>query len=186
MFVSTRKRMDPDFHSTFLPNFGDFVSSPKGYLIQDNMIKWVQEILIPYVLQIREEINQKYHPVILFFDNLYQHLSPPIIQELELIQPIILIPLPPHSSHLTQPCDACIFGSAKSKFTSKLVRIKKAIQQTLNDELIYASWLYCGFEITINQGICDHISFSEKFQEKLRETASQKMNEKTDDDSEID
>ena len=115
---------------------------------------------------------------------------------MELIQPIILIPLPPHSSHLTQPCDACIFGSAKSKFsqltsphynskfTSKLVRIKKAIQQTLNDELIYASWLHCGFEININERICDHISFSEKFQEKLRETATPKMDEKTDGNSE--
>lgn len=198
MFVSTRKHMDPDFNSTFLPNFGEFVSSPKGYLVQDNMIKWVQEILIPYVLQIREEINQKDHPVILFFDNLYQHLSDPVIKELELIQPIILIPLPPHSSHLTQPCDACIFGSAKSrfsqltsphytsKFTSKLVRIKKSIQQTLNDELIYASWLHCGFEITINEGICDHISLSEKFQETLRQTATRKMDGKNDENYEID
>lgn len=65
--------MDPGFNLTILPNFGEFVSSPKGYLVQDNMIKCVQEILIPYVLQIREEINQKDHPVILFFDNLYQH-----------------------------------------------------------------------------------------------------------------
>ena len=44
MFVSTCKLMDPDFKSTFLLNFGEFVWSPKGYLVQNNMIQWVQEI----------------------------------------------------------------------------------------------------------------------------------------------
>lgn len=156
--------MDPDFSQTFLPTFGDFVWAPKGYMVESNMIEWIQNILIPYVVQIRLEINDQNHPVVLMMDNLEQHLTQKVQKELSNIDPVILIPLPPHSSHVAQPCDACVFSSAKSKynqlkypdyeskFTSKLVRIQNSIDATLSKNSIIASWEHCGFNITIEEG----------------------------------
>lgn len=112
--------MDDDFDSTFLGNFGDFAFAEKGYMKECNMIEWVQNILILYVIQIRAEINQESHPAVLLLDNLEQHLTEKVHQELIKIEPYILLPLPPHSSHLAQPCDHCIFSSVKccSKLSS--------------------------------------------------------------------
>lgn len=180
MFITTRKNMDPDFDQTFLRNFGDFAWAPKGYMIEKNMIQWIQDILIPHVINVRTEINQENHPVILILDNLAQHLTDAVMHELDKIKPIYIIQLPPHSSHITQPCDGCAFGAVKyrytqlpfpnfkSQFTSKLCRIKNAIQQSLTQEVILASWNKCGFNISISNGECSDISFSESFQEELR------------------
>lgn len=184
MLITTRKNMDDDFDSTFLSNFADFTFAEKGYMKESNMIDWIRNSLIPYVLQVRSDINQDDHPVVLLLDNLEQHLTDNVYQELEKIAPYYLIPLPPHSSHICQPCDACIFSSAKqrynelpypagkSKFTSKLLRIKKAIQQTLSEDSIVASWNHCGFDIEIKKGTCVKIELNEKFQEELRQTAT--------------
>lgn len=183
MFITTRKTMDPDFYATFLNKFADFSTSLKGYLVKGNMIEWVQNILIPYVLQIRSEINNDNHPVVLIFDNLCQHLTGEVMEEIKKIEPVILVPLPAHSSHITQPCDASVFSRAKirfgqlsndptkTKFTAKLLRIKNAIEQTLNEDLVFSSWKKCGFDITITDGNCSHIEFSEEFQAKLRSMA---------------
>ena len=125
-------------------------------MVTENMVKWVQNILIPYVIQIRSEINDENHPVLIFY-NLHQHLADEVMLEFDKIQPVILIPLPPHISHITQPCDACVFGSTKNrytqlsndttktKFTAKLCRIKTAIEQTLTKELVLSSWIHCVF-----------------------------------------
>ena len=94
MMITTRKNMDPDFDQTFLNNFADFSYSLKGYLVTHNMVEWIQNILIPYVLQVRSEINNENHPVILIFDNLHQHLTDEVKNEFEKIKPVILIPLP--------------------------------------------------------------------------------------------
>lgn len=186
MLISTRKHMDPDFSETFLNEFAEYTSSLKGYMVTENMIKWVQDILVPYVTQIRLEINNENHPVVLIFDNLYQHLSSEVMAEFDKIQPVILIPLPPHSSHITQPCDSCVFASSKTRFnqlpndtsktrfTAKLCKIKKAIEQTLSKEIVLASWQHCGFKIGIKNGICSTIEFTKEFQDKLRSMAVDK------------
>lgn len=86
MFITTRKRNDPDFNQTFLSNFGEFVYALKGYMVEHNMIQWVQEILIPYVIQIRAEINNENHPVVLILDNLQQNLTSDVKNELDKIK----------------------------------------------------------------------------------------------------
>lgn len=190
MMISTRKKMDPDFDQTFLNEFAEFRQSLKGYLVTENMIQWIQDIFIPYVIQVRTEINDDKHPAVLIFDNLQQHLTDEVMAEFDKIKPVILISLPAHSSHVTQPCDACVFGASKNRFkqlisdqnktqfTAKLCKIKKAIEQTLNKELVFASWKHCGFNIKIENGICTHIEFSQEFIDKLRSMAcSENQNE---------
>lgn len=156
-------------------NFGDFTFPEKGYMKENNLIEWVQNILIPYVIQVRTEINQEDYPVILILDNLEQHLTRKVHQELIKIEPCFLVQFPPHSSHLTQPCDQCIFILAKGrynsipyptaqfKFTSKLLRIKKAIHETLSEENIISSWKHCGFIFIFAMEFVTKLNFLKNF-----------------------
>lgn len=80
--------MGKDFNQTFLKSFGEFTDAPKGYMIEKNMIKWIQEILIPYVIDIRTEINQDNHPVVLILDILNQHLNENVMNEFIKIESI--------------------------------------------------------------------------------------------------
>ena len=66
------------------------------------MMHWIQDILIPHVINLRTEINQENHPVIHILDNLAQQLTDAVNQ------------LPLHSSHITQLCDSCAFGTVKN------------------------------------------------------------------------
>ena len=72
--------------------------------------------------------------------------------EIEKIDDVIIVPIPPHSSHISQMLDATIFGSLKrrygstpsnslidSKFTRKLIPIKQAFQTCITEELIISS-----------------------------------------------
>lgn len=51
-------------------------------------------------------------PAAVFFDNVSSHLNHEVI-ELAEKHKIMLIPLPPNSTHLTQPCDVAIFRPLK-------------------------------------------------------------------------
>lgn len=141
-----------------LPSFWDqhrvsllfrFLINANGYLVKSNVIEWMQNILIPYVLQIESEINNENHPVVLIFDNICQLLTDEVMEEIKKNELVILFPLPVHSSHATQPCDASVFHELKfdldnspkkkKKITAKLLRIKNAIEQTLTEELFFSS-----------------------------------------------
>ena len=180
LLLSTRAHLDPEAKSTFLAKFADYFRTPKGYQTQASMLYWIQNILFPYVNQIREEIGQKTHPVVLIMDGLGSHFNEEITNELEKISPIKIIPLPSHSSHITQPCDGCLFGLTKTAYkgvsireeyppyTTKLLRIKKTLQQVLSEENIVSSWKACGFDIKIEDGICTKIHFKDDFAQYLR------------------
>lgn len=184
MLLTTRARMDPDFYDTFLPEFAEFYTTQKGYLTTNAMIEWIQSCLIPYVIDIREQIQNPNHPVVLILDGLSCHLNDQIMEEFVKIEPFILIPLPPHSSHITQPCDGTIFNVTKIRyqqtpspnnktiFTGKLCRIKCAIQQALSQENIISAWEKCGFHITITEGVCTEVEFTKEFQNFLKRSAS--------------
>ena len=180
LLLSTRKKLDPEVSKTFLPSFTDYFYTKKGYMTVDSMVYWVQNILAPYVFNIREMIENHDHPLILIMDGLHQHFDERVMVEFEKLSPFTIIPLPSHSSHLTQPCDGCIFGLIKTRYknigpvdgypplTAKMLRVKKAIQQCLTEENIVASWDKCGFTITINDGVCTDIKFRSEFGVYLR------------------
>ena len=180
LLLSTRARLDPEANKTFLPNFAEYYKTKKGYMTTNAMIFWVRNILAPYVATIRNQIRNPEHPLVLIMDGLGTHFDEEVIKEFDKLAPYKIIPLPAHSSHLTQPCDGCLFGLTKTKYnntakpegypeyTSKLLRIKKTIQQVLTEENIVSSWESCGFEIQISSGICTKIRFKEEYAEFLR------------------
>lgn len=97
---------------------------------------------------------------------------------------IKVIPLPSHSSHLTQMLDSSAFGSLKkryssiqgnknftSKYTRKLMKIKQAYESSVNSELIRSSWESTGFKINLSQGEVSSYSFSDDFKSFIRAEA---------------
>ena len=180
LLLTTRATMDPDFDDTFLSTFAEFYQTPKGYLNKQAMIEWIRNCLIPYVISIRDEIRKPNHPFVLIMDGLLCHFDDEVMVEFYKIEPFILIQLPPHSSHITQPCDGTIFNVTKIRyeqtpipkdktpFTGKLCRIKNGIQQALSEENIISAWKKCGFDIKIKGGVCTKVEFTEEFQHFLK------------------
>ena len=108
---------------------------------------------------------------------------------LDLIGKIKFIFLPPHSSHLSQMLDATLFSTLKrkyaniekdlsmnSRFTQKLVKIKKAYQSVVNEELIRSSWRATGFMLKVHNDEVIGYEFLEDFKEVLRAAASHSEN----------
>lgn len=180
LLLSHRKTMDPDINGTFFERWGSYFYTSKGYMNAKSMIFWVQNILAPYVMQCRDRIGQDQRCVIIA-DGCSCHFPEEVMQEIEKIGNIEVILLPAHSSHITQMLDRSAFAAIKrkysflqydedlvSKFTKKLIRIKKSYQSTMNEELIKSSWEAAGFKINILRGVVTGYEFKEEFKERLR------------------
>ena len=187
VLITPRKTQDPEYFQTFLPKFADIVYSSSGYQTNTTMLYWIENVLTPHIVSVREEIGNPEALAVLIMDGLLSHFHETCAEKLQQLKPIAVIALPAHSSHFTQPCDASLFaatknrygstpkGNVESKYVAKLLRIKNAIQKSVNDEIIYSSWKKCGFNITIEDGICTHVSFSEEFIEQCKHQCLEKV-----------
>ena len=144
-------------------------------------------IIKPYIQRIRTEMNAN-HKCVIICDGCKSHFSDKITKILDEIGNIKIITIPPHSSHLAQMLDASVFGSLKrkypsipnvktikSKFTQKLVKIKRAYESIMSQELIKSGWGATGFKLSIENGKVNSVSFSEEFKEYLREECTKKL-----------
>lgn len=60
----------------------------------------------------------------------------------------------------------------KSKFTQKLMRIKKAFDSSMYDDVIKSGWEATGFKINISDSDVSSFSFTEEFKAFFRAEAS--------------
>ena len=183
LFLSTRKKFDDDLNNTLFLRSCNYYCTKKGYMTILSTVYWVRNNLSPYVQLVRSKIGLDQKCVIIA-DGLKAHLHQIVMEELDKIGNVTLIPLPSHSSHLTQMLDVSIFSVFKgnynstssdssftSLFTRKLMHIKKAFQSTFNDELIKSGWEKAGFIFEIEQGDIVSYQFSEDFKEFIRSQA---------------
>ena len=181
--LSTRKTTDFDLEDTFYYRWGELFTTPKGYMTQESMAFWVDNILAPHVSLIRSILGEESRCV-LIGDGCTAHFSEKVDECLAKIGNIKVIPLPSHSSHLTQMLDSSAFGSLKkryssiqgnknftSKYTRKLMKIKQAYESSVNSELIRSSWESTGFKINLSQGEVSSYSFSDDFKSFIRAEA---------------
>ena len=63
-----------------------------------------------------------------------------------------------------------------SKFSQKIMRIKKAYQTTITEELMKSSWEATRFKLSIHYGIVKEFIFKEEFKAKLRAEVEHKEN----------
>lgn len=180
LLLSTRIRMDKDISKTFFESWASHFTTKKGYMTQKSMEFWLQNIVAPYVKEVRNKLNAN-HKCVIICDSCSSHFSDEVSDILKEIGNIEIIPIPPHSSHFTQMLDATIFGSLKrkysstpndssltSRFTKKLIRIKKAYESTMSQELIKSGWEATGFKINLEKGKVTSVSFKEEFKTRLR------------------
>lgn len=144
---------------------------------------WLKEIVSPYVKSVRDQLKTNAKCVI-NADRCCAHSSPEIDHFLNEIGNIEFIFIPPHSSHISQMIDATIFGTIKRRYSStsiqdkytrfikKLLRIKRAYQSSMNEELIRSCWEATGFKLETNKGEVVKITFDDDFKEYLRTEAS--------------
>ena len=183
LLVSTRKTLDPDFDSTLLPGNIIYSYSKKGYMTNTVMVQWIQEVLQPHVALVRQQLNQPKALAVLIIDGHPSHLSDVAQIEFTKIAPLMIIPLPAHSSHLTQPADLVLFSVTKgrfknviineelSPFTMKLCKVYRAILSSADPFNIIASFKRAGFKNHLSQGRIVRIEIHAETFEKLRETA---------------
>jgi len=179
MVITPRKTLDCDCQDTFLLRGLEIEYSKKGYMTTETMLSWVQKILIPYISDVREELNDNDFPVVLLMDSLTSHFNDGILEILNEIPNLFYIPLPAHSSHLTQPNDMCLFGVMKNKyqsiktnkkytkFTRKLLRVKDSYYQSISPENIRSSWERSGFNIQVHNGTVTSVRFDLNKAEKI-------------------
>lgn len=107
VLIFKRKRQKPELLNGAPPGTEMFVSD-SGYINSDLFFQWIQHF--------QKHTNAtKENPVLLILDNHSTH------QSLETVlycreNGIILLSIPPHSSHKVQPLDRCFFQALKTKY----------------------------------------------------------------------
>ena len=125
----------------------------------ESMLYWVENVLHPYVDIVRSIYGEDLRCV-LIGDGLKAHFHEDIEKSFEEIGNLTTIPLPPHSSHISQMLDATVFSPLKKRYaslsgnkkfnsqlTKKLMRIKNAYDTTMTEELIRSGLEATGFHL---------------------------------------
>lgn len=183
LFLSTRKKLDADINDTFFHRRATYFQTRKGYMTIESTVFWVRNNLGPYVDYVRKLLGSDLRCVVIC-DGLSSHFNPLVQEALDQIGNIKMIPIPAHSSHLSQVLDLTILNVLKmrynsiqnspqyaSNFTKKLMRIKTAYQSVMFDETIRAGWERAGFHLTLTDGEVSNYEFKEEFKAKLRAAA---------------
>ena len=186
LYLFPRKRFDDDLKDTFFLFLANYFSTPKGYATIQSTLYWVKNNLQPYIEMVRSLIGEDQRCVIIT-DGLSSHFNEIVMEAINKIGNITVIPIPSHSSHLTQMLDVTIFnafkrrfdlnlsdGQFESNFTKKLMRIKNSYQSTVCDEIIQSGWEKAGFKLNVEEGEVVSYEFLDEFKEFLRSQALHK------------
>ena len=109
---SFKEQLEKDFDDTFFHRRGNYFTTAKGYMNIDSTLFWIENNLKPYVEFVRAFFNQNLRCVVIA-DGLSSHFHDNVKPSLEKIGNIKMIPLPAHSSHISQVLDVSIFNSFK-------------------------------------------------------------------------
>ncbi|CAH2102386.1 unnamed protein product [Euphydryas editha] len=89
-----------------------YAASAKGWMETDIFFNYIEKVLIPNLGEQR--------PVLVIYDGHSTHVNVRVVQ-LAIQNNIIILKLPPHTSHLLQPMDIAVFKSFKTIWDAKLV-----------------------------------------------------------------
>ncbi|KAA6388668.1 MAG: hypothetical protein EZS28_015806 [Streblomastix strix] len=102
-------------------------------------LRWVREILVPYFAAARIQNGQRPQAeAVCMIDNLRVQINKEL-QDLLRQNHILLLTLPPNSTHLLQPCDVGIFGSLKLAYQQGRGGIPKLTIEEIIAHIIDAS-----------------------------------------------
>lgn len=95
-----------------------FKHTPTTFITRELFEDWFQSVFLPEVLERRRRFVLPSQPAFLVLDQCRSHSSA-VVDELCSLNNIIFIKLAPHSSHIYQPLDRCLFGVLKKKLQRK-------------------------------------------------------------------
>ncbi|ELP88708.1 hypothetical protein EIN_530280 [Entamoeba invadens IP1] len=89
------------------------VTQKVGFINSEFFFEWVEKILVPDVKRKRKELKLKREKAILIMDGFKTHSTVRVLDLLKRNRIDVLF-LVPHSSHICQHCDLCLFSSLKA------------------------------------------------------------------------
>ena len=138
------------------------VFHPNGFSTHAVFFDWFREVFLPKIQSQRERMKCPDKKAVLIFDGFAGHESKELYS-LAAENNIMLIKIPPHSSHLTQPLDQQVFqtlkaayrretstGFIKDRMVRKLFKILKACGESFLPHIIRESWDRVGVQCRWN------------------------------------
>ena len=138
--------------------------STTAFVSREIFFNYMRTVIIPYIEQVRSVIG-KDKQCLIMFDGHKGHFGE-LLNAFCAQHGIVLVVLPPHSSHLLQPLDRVIFRRMKreygmmsqipglTKISSTLERVWNAYQATNVKWFIWRSWEAAGIVPCIHEGVC--------------------------------
>ena len=131
-----------------LKDYFAYVKTKKGYLTTYAMKLWINLVLKDYAIKVRKELDDINAKIIIIMDNFKCHINNEIQNEFQNIGNIILICLPPHSSHLFQPLDLFPFKELKRIYNQgNKTKTKPMVNGKIFD--ILKSWNQAAFKMNL-------------------------------------
>lgn len=140
-----------------------FVCHPKGFSTHAIFVDWFREVFLPKVRRQREKMGCPNKRAVLIFDGFAGHESE-ALNALAADNHVLLIKIPPHSSHLTQPLDQQVFQTLKSAYRrevalefvkdrmmKKICKLIKAFGESFLPHIIRQSWKSVGIQCEWNE-----------------------------------
>ncbi|XP_063227417.1 uncharacterized protein LOC134533739 [Bacillus rossius redtenbacheri] len=90
-----------------------YAASKSGWMDGEIFLNWFKKVFLPNIPEER--------PVLLILDGHKSHVSLPMILKAVEHQ-VVLVKLPPHTTHVTQPMDVGVFKGLKSNWDKKLTK----------------------------------------------------------------
>ena len=173
LLVSTTEKPPQEVINSPLGNKFHWFKTKRGYLNEEGMLFWLNNIYIPYINYMKSLIDDENAQPLLIFDGLKAHLTVKVNNLLESNGIDVLI-LPPHSSHLVQCLDLCFFGIMKKHYklcrsqlfqknnrkAQKIERILKSFYTASFPTIIFAGWKESGIDFTFVNGNISKISIN--------------------------
>lgn len=145
--------------------------SPKAFVSKDIFGHFVMKSIFPYIMESRREMQDPEAPAVILFDGHKSHLSDVLNAKCAAAK-IMLVVIPPHSSHLLQPLDQLIFYRMKrefsqfgkinglSKISSTLERVWASYQACSVLHVVHASWRHTGIVPVLTSGKCTRVQLN--------------------------
>ena len=118
MFITKERVVFNQKDLQMIQSYVKCVQSPRGYMNEETMGHWIDEIWKPYCDSVRAALGKPDAPMFLIMDNCPSHCTQNIMQKFTTCANTRLIWLPPHSSHFLQPLDASYFAVLKAYYRS--------------------------------------------------------------------
>ena len=111
------------------PKDAVYTATESGWMQDKNFEKWVETVFVKAVQHLEK-------PVVLIMDGHGSHLTYPTVQTC-LKNDILLICLPPHTSHALQPLDVGVFRSLKAIWKDVLEKFRRQARTESVDKNIF-------------------------------------------------